>query len=786
VVRAADALAVLAAFNALSRQKHTMSAELVNRALLDIDRDPAESANLALAAMDQDPANAGAEEALRQALADLEVAHTEAILSLGRPVLDARYSRDGTQLIVASGKTVTLFDARTFEQMGQTYGRNGTVQNAWLIADRKNLITQTDDGQVQMQRIGDSVVRRLSCSGETNRDYSVAVSPDERYVGIGCQDGVVRIWDMAQPDREPQEIGHAGRYTVTALAFSADDEYLASGDASGVVDIWKIGRAGVWIGRGVGGDKAPKIEHDGQNAIREVAFHPSDDNLLVTAGDDNQAIVWQLSLESQRLALDEKKHPKRWVLKHNRPVIHARFVERPDGENPVVTVSGKVVRLWLDEKADISPVRGHDDWVFDANVSSDGEQLVTASNDGTARIWSTRSGAPVAVLRGHRNAVNRAVFSPDGHQVVTASSDGTVRVWRIRPPRLLLYENHWVLSATFEPGGSRIAVGEEGPAVILDPSEGGAAKRDYLTQTEQEDEVFGISWSRDRRLLIGQRGSNHLDRIGNFNPVVIWDVQSKREITPDWLKGYRAATFGPGTDEVLTVNEKGQLAIWKSNGLASGEKPSLEVPEFGDGYASAAMSPDGAWIAATNYSNNNVDLWRREALKEGPQVLAAHRGDVNSLRFSGDSRRLVTASSDRTAIVWSVETSAPVAVLAEGHSGTLEWASFDPSGTRVATASTDGTIHVWDVSQVKTLGVLRWHREAVDQVEFSADGKWILSAGDDGAVNLGQCDECGLSTAELPERVRELAKLPTDQLARINQANDPLRLFDFLKSLLPR
>ena len=34
-----------------------------------------------------------------------------------------------------------------------------------------------------------------------------------------------------------------------------------------------------------------------------------------------------------------------------------------------------------------------------------------------------------AVLRGHEGPVNSAVFSPDGAKVVTASEDGTARLW---------------------------------------------------------------------------------------------------------------------------------------------------------------------------------------------------------------------------------------------------------------------------------------------------------------------------------------------------------------------
>src|SRR5712692_7681740 len=52
------------------------------------------------------------------------------------------------------------------------------------------------------------------------------------------------------------------------------------------------------------------------------------------------------------------------------------------------------------------------------------------SEDNTARVWDAASGRSLAVLQGHTDSVTSAVFSPDGQRVVTASADKTARVWR--------------------------------------------------------------------------------------------------------------------------------------------------------------------------------------------------------------------------------------------------------------------------------------------------------------------------------------------------------------------
>ena len=61
--------------------------------------------------------------------------------------------------------------------------------------------------------------------------------------------------------------------------------------------------------------------------------------------------------------------------------------------------------------------------------SPDGKLVVTASDDGTARLWEAASGRSLHTLKGHTDYVNGAVFCPDGKLVVTASIDGTARLW---------------------------------------------------------------------------------------------------------------------------------------------------------------------------------------------------------------------------------------------------------------------------------------------------------------------------------------------------------------------
>ena len=73
-------------------------------------------------------------------------------------------------------------------------------------------------------------------------------------------------------------------------------------------------------------------------------------------------------------------------------------------------------------------LEGHQGIVRSVVFSNDGQRVVTASDDATARVWDLQ-GRELNVLDNHTSSVFSTVFSADGQKVVTASSDNTARVW---------------------------------------------------------------------------------------------------------------------------------------------------------------------------------------------------------------------------------------------------------------------------------------------------------------------------------------------------------------------
>ena len=288
---------------------------------------------------------------------------------------------------------------------------------------------------------------------------------------------------------------------------------------------------------------------------------------------------------------------------------HSRLwgaVFSPDGERIVTASEDKTARVWDAERGTQigKPLKGHDDAVVSAAFSLDGKRIVTASKDRTARVWEAESGEPIGEpLKGHDNAVVSAAFSPDGKRIVTASLDQTARVW---------------------------------------------------------DAESGKS--------IGEPIKGH----GN----VVW-----------------SAAFSPDGQRIVTASMDKTARVWDPE---SGKPTGQPLKGHEDTVGCAAFSPDGQRIVTASW-DMTARLWEAQSGKPIGEPLRGHDFEVTSAAFSPDGQRIVTASADRTARIWDAVSGKPIGQPLKGHTGPVSSAAFSPDGKRIVTASLDQTARMWDM-----------------------------------------------------------------------------------------
>ena len=196
---------------------------------------------------------------------------------------------------------------------------------------------------------------------------------------------------------------------------------------------------------------------------------------------------------------------------HEQPVQSASF--SPDGAKVVTASFDGTTRLWdAVSGKDVAVLRDPGGTVSSAAFSPDGLRIVTASGDKTARVWDLASGQEIAVLRGHEKDVVSAAFSPDGSRVVTASADGTTRIWdAMMGKEIAVLRGHGdpKNSAAFSPDGKRIVTAsEDTTARIWDAHFATASTKELLAEVCTRG-LHGLTWfSREEMRLAGYPDSS--------------------------------------------------------------------------------------------------------------------------------------------------------------------------------------------------------------------------------------------------------------------------------------
>ncbi|MCG8416624.1 MAG: protein kinase [Proteobacteria bacterium] len=155
---------------------------------------------------------------------------------------------------------------------------------------------------------------------------------------------------------------------------------------------------------------------------------------------------------------------------------------------------------------------------------------------------------------------------------------------------------------------------------------------------------------------------------------------------------------------------------------------------------SAAFSPDGTRVVTAS-ADKTVLVWSADG-NEKPLILRGHLDRVRSAVFSPDGTQIITASDDKTARLWSADGSGQPLIL-RGHLDRVYSAAFSPDGSRIVTASSDKTARVWNADGSGQPLVLRGHRFYVSSAGFSPDGARIVTASLDKTVRVWNADGSG-------------------------------------------
>ena len=612
------------------------------------------------------------------------LAHQELKTFGGRsiPVNSVSFSPDGTKLLMSGSDGIALiFDSKTYQQLGELIGgapvknkdESGYFAATWS-PDGKSILTCGSHKNATLWD-AETLRKRSELKGKATFLVPCAFAENGAVVAVACDDGYVRIWST----ETGLELGRLHTQAASLAANQHTGRLLTGNDEKGsaIEWDWKTGKQVSSINIGI--------------QVWCTAYS-RDGSKILTGGPDSSVKVWEAS--TKRLL---------YTLSYAGGISRAAF-------------------------------------------SADGKYIIAGGWHNTATIWDVTTQKVVHVLRGHGSYLYDCAISPDSKTAVTASFDGSAKLWDLggrQGSRLLSDRKAMYDSVQFSADSNRLLI--KGFTDYISPSQvndygwlaveydlrNGRVAREFTPKGKYDPQSFfeiGYSGKDDQLVAMGPQGRV---TVGDSEAGrLIAQVNKKAALRSDTLAATHdlvvVATGVPRLEEkvteaqVLNVQSREHVAL-------------RDATAFG---MWAAISPNGALVAGGS-ADANITIWDAKTGRVLKTLSSPHL--AYPMTFSGDSQRLAVGYGDGSVVLWDVLKGSPVREFGT-ISAPIMAVQITPDGKRIVAGSQRGDLIVWDVDTGKQALWIYENTDSIQRIAVSQDGTKIATASIDGTVRMYTSD----------------------------------------------
>lgn len=492
------------------------------------------------------------------------------------------------------------------------------------------------------------------------------------------------------------------------------------------------------------------IPHD--SAVRYVEFSP-DGKRLLTCTDDVMRISnpvsgewYDLSIprsydrwfvkmcpDGKRIILRETRDRSKaavWDiendvalgnLRHQEGIEHAIF--SPNGQR-ILVIGRRAVTLWDALTATTIGSLKHEAMTTDAKFSADGLRTVTTSTDGTARVWSAKTGAPINAPLHHLAPLGSAEFIANGTRIITRSQFlSPIKcswLWSYSSTAataMPIRDDVGIRYASFSPQGLNVISFTDSNGIRISSVATGSALHN-LRHIRLTGEISSLS--PDLKKIVYTNGQTAYV-LNCLDSSVIRTIEHKDTI--------HSSVFSPDGSHIATASFDTTCRI---TNVKTGDLlcPPLKHDEV---VLSAAFSPDGKRLV-TGSRNGIIRLWDASTGRQFEGRLKNY-GIVRFVAFNPKDTRIVALISDAQDEIQFIDASFNIYFRRRQHSR-IESITFSSDGSRILLSYDDGAVKILDSLNGAILGAPLKHATKVERASFSPDGQRVVTTCRDGTVRV--------------------------------------------------
>jgi WD40 repeat protein len=631
------------------------------------------------------------------------------------------YGPDGRLLASGSGDgTIRLWLDSTGAQVQVLRGHTGNVNGVAFAPFERKIASISGDLKLWNIDSGKELLTINAAAG-----FSVAFSPDGRFLATGMSDGTITLWDAATGAGVESLQGHAEM--VRCLAFSTDGTTLASAAGDGTIKLWGAGPTAP-PAAAAPADPAPPDAASAEplfdlfiipNSVNQITSTDPARTIQTHGVAATAAELQAVRAEDGALLQNGQYHLFRVPNRGPSDVTFAGGVKTANGAQPR---SATQVWTWENDRfqshgrRNVQPIErqtvhvdrpASEPWLYVlANAGYGDEQILTDAF--SARLTSSR-----AVSEPAPNG-----SAPAGASTLTPAPVVSLAQWRQMRLKLGAHPVQVNSVALSQDGRTLASLDYRDGLKIWDVATG----RARFSSTVNTAFSYHVALASDNRTV----ASAHADGL-----IQLWDANTGK-VLHSWKaheNHVMEVAFSPdgrmlasgSNDHLIGLWDAASASLRRRVGGLSGEVDAL------------AFAPDGLTLASGT-RDGLIQIWN---VRTGAQLRLwpGGAGGVRSVAFSADGSQLASGSLDGSISLWQVATGRPT-WKATGHAKTAESVAFTPDGLTLASGSADGTVKLWDASSGRALATLSEHSNPVTSVAFSGDGRTLASGSGDQTIIL--------------------------------------------------